>query len=158
MQKINDAIGNIIGGDKSFAKNENGLLMLSKRLVQNVRVHNFYPWNNCFFSNSHYLSFQNRSACIYSGDMKFDVKTCPTILDFLKMSNEPLLLFQLPHHGSPHNCPSNYLQSMPSELFFWHDKDFSRLRKNTYVVNNIRPSCRLILIDTVSSFLCDIII
>ena len=158
MRKINDAIGNIIGGDKSFAKNENGLLMLSKRLVQNVRINIFYPGINCIFQNFHYPFFHNWSACIYSGDMKFDVKTCPTILDFLKMSNEPLLLFQIPHHGSPHNSSSNYLQLLPSNLFFWHDKNFARLRKNTNVVNNIQPSCRLILIDTVFYFFCDIII
>lgn len=148
MGKINGIIGSLFGG--SFAKNENGLLMLSKKLSSNVETFLFTP----FYEDKISLDFPTElSACIYTGDMKFDVKSCPTILDFLRIANEQLLLFQIPHHGSSHSISSCYLRTFPSELFFWHDKDYDRINKNTSVVKNI-PSGRLILIDTVLFLAC----
>ena len=125
--------------------------MLSKKLLHDVHTHIFNLGNH-FCPSLFY--HQELSACLYTGDMKIDVKSSPIILDFLKMSNERLLLFQIPHHGSPYNSSTNYLQSIPSDLFFWHDKDYSRINKNTSVVNNIQPPYRLILIDTALLLLC----
>lgn len=156
MKRINKVIGGIFGrSNASYAKNENGLLMLSKKRVANVHPI-FYP-HSFTFSFIHHLSCccpSPLSACIYTGDMKFDVKSCPTILDFLSFAGERLLLFQIPHHGSNHNSSADYLKVLPSAFFFWHDKDYSRMKKNTSVVNNIPPN-RLLLIDTVACLFCE---
>ena len=157
MERINKAVGELSGqSNPSYAKNENGLLMLSKKRVAKVSSELFYP---CAFPFPfiHHLPCHCSgplSACIYTGDMRFDVKSCPTILDFLRFAGEQLLLFQIPHHGSVRNSSADYLQVLPSELFFWHDKDYSRIHKNTSVMKNITPY-RLIFIDTVSYFVCD---
>lgn len=155
IQKINEIIGELFGkGKVSYAKNENGLLMLSKKITQNVRSNVFYPCEHPFPHFYRYPHHYSLSACIYTGDMRFDVKSCPTILDFLKMANEPLLLFQIPHHGSSRNSSAKYLQLLPSDLFFWHDKNYNRIYKNRTIVTNIRPLYRLILIDTDTFLFC----
>lgn len=157
MKRINRKVGEIFGqSNASYAKNENGLLMLSKKRVALKYSDLFYP---CAFpfSFTHHSSFHHfslQSACIYTGDMKFDVKSCPTILDFLTLAGEPLLLFQIPHHGSNHNSSADYLQVLPSELFFWHDRDYSRIDRNTIVANNSIQRDRLVLIDTISYLVC----
>lgn len=152
IRRINKAVGEISGlSNKSYAKNENGLLMLSKKREIQVNSALFYPCASLFsfIHHSHPLS-----ACIYTGDMKFDVKACPTILDFLKIAGEPLLMFQIPHHGSEHNSSADYLQVLPCKLFFWHDKDYSRIYKNTSVVKNLIPPRELVLIDTIMYLVC----
>lgn len=157
MKRINKAIGELSGqSNPSYAKNENGLLMLSKKKVAKVHSDLFCScaFSAPFIHHSAYHCSSPLSACVYTGDMRFDVKSCPTILDFLMMAGENLLLFQIPHHGSDHNSSADYLQVLPSELFFWHDKNYSRLNKNASIVN-IFPQYRLVLIDTVTHLVCE---
>lgn len=162
IKKINDIIGGIPGvrSGRSFAKNENGLMLLSKK-CGDVKTAILYPapfewqFNPTVLAQWQYMRRQydsdDLSACIYTGDMRFDVKSCPTILNFLRMTKEPLLLFQIPHHGSPNNSSLDYLQSFPSMLFFWHDKNYKRF-------NNIssKPILknRCLIIDTTVGLVC----
>lgn len=83
------------------------------------------------------------------------IKSCPTISDFLKMAREPLLLFQIPHHGSSHNNSISNLKYIPTEMFFWHDEDCTRINKQPGLIAALAP-CKLVLIDSVTYLICHI--
>ncbi len=160
IKKINDAIGEFVhsGKQKACAKNENGLMMLSKK-CENTNIRNVHT-----FSNPYRYPFINNfcfndvcSACLYTGDMRFDLKSCPTILDFLKMTNEELLLFQIPHHGSSHNTNISDLIPIPTRYFFLHDNDYKRIKK-IITPRSLPLNKPIIVIDTVLGFFCEILI
>lgn len=171
MKFINKAIGRLFGqSNQSFAKNENGLVMLSKKtsIEQVVRIEFFYPVspfskildNN--YSNTHNIyecgQSHSHSACIYTGDMKLGVEYSSTILDFIKITCEPMLLFQIPHHGSSHNSSGEYLRPVPASFFFWHDRDSTRIRKNVSIMTDLGIASRLRIIDTTVGSLCTIML
>lgn len=167
LRIINNTIGDLFGqSNQSFAKNENGLVMLSKKafLSQKASIEVYYP--ECPFSriidNNYPNSYgcrQNHdySACIYTGDMKLDVEHSSTIVDFIRMANEPLLLFQIPHHGSSHNSSRQHLGLVPTDYFFWHDRDYTRIRKNTSIMNCHGITNKLRIIDTSAGMFCRIV-
>lgn len=151
IQEINKTIGDhfksLGESKKSFAKNENGLLLLSMKNYKPV-ISSLYETS--LLNNHHLIKHSRLSACIYTGDMRFDIKSCPTILSFLSIAGENLLLFQIPHHGSSHNSSDIDISHIPSYLFFWHDKNYQRIKKNN-IINN---GNNLFLIDTVVGLHC----
>ena len=173
ISNINKAVGEVSGGKSksSFAKNENGLIMLSKKfqLSQTAFAQIYYfplplkkpliPLSFMCGNIEHSIKDIGKlSACIYTGDMRLDVKSCPAILDFLIMAGEPVLLFQIPHHGSSHNSKGRDLCGIPSAFFFWHDRDYSRINKNTSITRNLILKDKLIIIDTLVGLWCHIFI
>lgn len=173
ISNINKAVGEVSGGKSksSFAKNENGLIMLSKKFQLNQKTFapiHYYPLSfrktrlplsfMCGYIKHSLEDIDKLSACIYTGDMKLDVKSCPAILDFLIMAGEPVLLFQIPHHGSSHNSKGRDLCGIPSAFFFWHDRDYSRINKNTSITRNPILKDKLIIIDTLVGLWCHIFI
>ena len=97
----------------------------------------YYPWIK--YWQAFTKEYNNKLYCTCCGNV---------------MANEPLLLFQIPHHGSSRNSSAKYLQLLPSDLFFWHDKNYNRIYKNRTIVTNIRPLYRLILMDTDTFLFC----
>lgn len=108
--------------------NAKGLIMLSQKTV-NANVHSIRLQQG---GQSVSLSAPNTGA-LYVGDADMRNKKLLTVESFLQLQNAsmPLLLLQIPHHGSKYNSDFVLPQDIPSSYYFVCNKDNQRIVNNT---------------------------
>jgi len=142
-----------------FAKeggvNAKGLIMLSQkstnRTIDSVRLLKGCP--------HHYYDVVagdlDKTSCLYVGDAVLKTGKEQPVQHFLvnHRADNPLLLMQIPHHGSRSNSDVQFSNYFPSHFYFCHDKDDKRIKKNM-VYNTISNKLLMLRVDIDDFRLC----
>lgn len=128
-RKVPDVVKDIEKND-GYAKNEYGMLMLSKSI-------NDATTSALFFKNqelTRWVYYRNElewTSCLYTGDMSMNKDDdLGTLLSLVRYNNAPLQFFQIPHHGSVHNSSLERLLYIDTRLYFCYDNNSRRLINN----------------------------
>lgn len=129
--KVPDIVSDI-EKNEGYAKNEYGMIMLSKPVdkaqttalyFKHQDIRHWWPY--------HYYDNSELTSCLYTGDMCMNRDAdLGTVLSFITYNNEPLQFFQIPHHGSAHNSSLCRLQYIDTRLYFCYDNNCRRLVNN----------------------------
>lgn len=113
-----------------YAKNEYGMLMLSKRRAEAKTIALFFKNQNIAWWRNNYED-NHLTSCLYTGDMCMNKDAdLGILLSLVLYNNEPLQFFQIPHHGSAHNSSLTRLQDIDTQLYFCYDNNCRRLVNN----------------------------
>lgn len=152
-RRVPDIVGDI-EKNEGYAKNEYGMLMLSKRRADAETAALFFKNQDLYYWR-HFHYDDELTSCFYTGDMCMNKNTdMLTILSLIKYNKEPLQFFQIPHHGSSHNSSLKRLNTIDAGLFFCYDNNCHRLINNLGKVmpwhNPFIYPLRILLIDKCS--------
>lgn len=160
-KEVNSAFKKVFGAK---GPNTKGLIVLSQNR-QGVLIKDATVYKGCarfIYCGAHTDDVAyNKSSCLYVGDADLKNKRFKTrVEDFINanLCEEKLLLMQIPHHGSRENIGVRFESDFPAHLFFVHDKDNVRLRKNKALYKSltgknvllpVRGLCRdLVFVET----------
>ena len=125
-ENINKAFKNVFG---RLGPNGKGLIVLSQPCVatQGCCI-SVGMWNRIRFTQ---YEVQKESTCLYVGDADLKKNTAE-VQSFLSKhrTEDPLLLMQIPHHGSSANSSPHLDTEFPARYYFVNDKDTKRIQKN----------------------------
>lgn len=128
--KIPDVVKDI-EKTKGHAKNEYGMLMLSKPINEAHTTGMFFKNQNIRWWWPFYNENWHLTSCLYTGDMCMNKNAdMGTIMALIKYNINPLQFFQIPHHGSAHNSSLERLQHIDTHLYFCYDNNSRRLVNN----------------------------
>lgn len=128
-REVPDIVKDIERND-GYAKNEYGMLMLSKRIAEAETRALFFKNQDLSWWH-HYYDEYHLTSCLYTGDMCMNKDAdLGTLLSLIRYNNEPLQFFQIPHHGSARNSSLDRLQHINTSLFFCYDNNCRRLVGN----------------------------
>ena len=135
LKRANSKVPDIVKDiekNQGYAKNEYGMLMLSKPVEdayttamyfknQDIRYWWLYLYDEPF----------NYTSCLYTGDMCMNKEAdMNTILSFITYNKKSLQFFQVPHHGSARNSSLARLLNIDTQLYFCYDSNCRRLVNN----------------------------
>ena len=116
---------------KGHAKNEYGMLMLSKPINDAHTTGLFFKNHDIRWWWSHYYDDLYLTFCLYTGDMCMNKNAdMGTILALINYNKNPLQFFQIPHHGSAHNSSFGRLRYVQTQFYFCYDNNSRRLANN----------------------------
>lgn len=132
-RKVPDIVGDI-EKNEGYAKNEYGMIMLSKPVEKAWTAAMYFKHQDirCWWPYHYYDNWDWKfTSCLYTGDMCMhrDVDF-GTVLTFVSYNKEPLHFFQIPHHGSAHNSSLGRLHCVQTQLYFCYDNNCRRLINN----------------------------
>lgn len=116
---------------EGYAKNEYGMLMLSKPINDAHTTGLFFKNQDLGWWWTYYRENWHLTSCLYTGDMCMNRNAdMGTILALINYNKNPLQFFQIPHHGSVHNSSLERLQHIDTHLYFCYDNNCRRLVNN----------------------------
>lgn len=136
-ENINDSFKDVFGQSGPNAK---GLIVLSQKCKDTATKLSliFHGCEWCNYSTSRIACYV--SSCLYVGDAdlknrdnKKDVK------DFLKnnQTESPLMLMQIPHHGSKYNVGARFETDFTAKYYFVNDINTKRIQNNQRLYNSL---------------------
>ena len=142
---INHAFKRIFGNSGPNAK---GLIVLSQRCGHTV-TNKTVVYEGCeLCRNKPSRLAYKESSCLYVGDAdlknRSNKKMVKDLLD--KCSTEsPLLLMQIPHHGSKYNVGTRFENDYVSHLYFVNDRNTKRIEKNKSFYSSLTNNQKLLV-------------
>ena len=129
--------------------NTKGLVMLSQR-CKNSPLRAKIMMRGCphcmgFFQLIDYI---DKTSCLYVGDADLKNRGCKRMVqNFLirYKCDEPLLMMQIPHHGSQYNIGVNFEKDFPSLFYFVNDIDTKRLQKSACLFKSLTKQKKLLV-------------
>ena len=144
-ENINNAFKVVFGAKGPNAK---GLIMLSQRCKNTTtRMSLIYQGREWPTKNTSRLA-SKESSCLYVGDADLKNRTNVKIVkEFLKnyIVEKPLMLMQIPHHGSHYNVGVRFEKDFESHYYFVNDTSVNRLQKNVNLYNSLTKQKKLLL-------------
>lgn len=143
---INNAFKAVFGAK---GPNTKGLIMLSQH-CKGVNVKSTEIFKGCRIGCMSYRMEAecNVSSCLYVGDADLKNRTnnqmVQSFLDHNRTEN-PLLLMQIPHHGSQYNIGAQFETDFPAKYFFVNDEDTKRLQKSAGLFGSMMKQKKLLV-------------
>lgn len=148
---INKAVVSTFG---PMGPNSKGLIVLSQK-TQEANVSDNHLWQGCHHCGliqELAINDANATDCLYVGDAILSTKkNIIYIQNFIKRNNAivPMLLMQIPHHGSQHNILNTFNTDFPAEYYFVHDISDARIQKKVTVYNALHSKNQLLMVRDV---------
>lgn len=135
LKNANQRVPDIVDGiekNEGYAKNEYGMIMLSKPVDKAQTAALYFKRQDIrYWWPHHYYANWDLTSCLYTGDMCMNRDAdMGTVLSFISYNKKPLQFFQIPHHGSVHNSSFGRLQYIDTRLYFCYDNNCRRLVNN----------------------------
>lgn len=147
-KEINKVVISVFGAS---GPNSKGLIVLSQK-AQEVQVVDNHLWQgcpHCGLIQEHTINDANATDCLYVGDANISKATnIKEVQTFLHKYNaqRPMLLMQVPHHGSQHNIRNTFNTDFPAEYYFVHDISEARIQKKTTVYSALKVTNQLLMV------------
>lgn len=143
---INNAFKTVFGAK---GPNTKGLIMLSQH-CKNVKVRWAKILKGCrLWCMSYSMESEcDVSACLYVGDADLKNRANNKIVQaFLDQNRteKPLLLMQIPHHGSQYNIGAQFETDFPAKFYFVNDEDTKRLQKSAGLFGSLMKQKNILL-------------
>lgn len=143
---INNAFKTVFGAK---GPNTKGLIMLSQH-CKDVKVRKAEIFKGCRIGC---MSFRMEaecdvSSCLYVGDADLKNRNnSKKVQAFLNQNRteKPLLLMQIPHHGSQYNIGAQFETEFPAKYYFVNDEDTKRLQKSSDVFGSLMNKKNLLV-------------
>lgn len=146
-EKINEAFKDVFGPK---GPNSKGLIVLSQK-CRGIETKLCLIYQGCEWCRKVLLRIaSNVSSCLYVGDAdlknranKKDVK------EFLKnnRSESPLLMMQIPHHGSQYNVGARFETDFAAKYYFVNDITTKRIQGNQRLYNTLLSQNKLLVVN-----------
>lgn len=136
-EDINDAFKDVFGGKGPNAK---GLIVLSQKCkdIKTKLSLIFQGCEWCNYSTSRIAC--SVSSCLYVGDADLkNIDNKKDVKEFLKSNRveTPLMLMQIPHHGSKYNVGANFETDFAAKYYFVNDINTKRIQNNQSLYNSL---------------------
>lgn len=145
--KINRAMKKAFG---ALGPNSKGLVVLSQKIVT-ATVDNIDLWKDRFSYRLVRGVIGNFDAtdCLYVGDANLSSAiNVKEVQDFITKckAQQPMLLMQIPHHGSRRNMRDTFNMDFPSKYYFVNDINRARIRKKKIVYQALKRKKQLLVV------------
>lgn len=146
-EKINEAFKDVFGPK---GPNSKGLIVLSQK-CRGIETKLCLIYQGCEWCRNVLSRIANNvSSCLYVGDAdlknranKKDVK------EFLNnnRSESPLLMMQIPHHGSQYNVGARFETDFAAKYYFVNDITTKRIQGNQRLYNSLMSQKKLLVVN-----------
>ena len=142
---INDAFKDEFG---TAGPNGKGLIVLSQR-CQNVKTKTIIFLKGICCNRISYSKVCIESSCLYVGDANLrnrgNNKKIKNLFLQRYSVKSPLLLMQIPHHGSHYNIGAGFETDFAARYYFVNDINTKRIQKNVKLYTSLTNQNKLIL-------------
>ena len=128
------------------APNSKGLILLSQKIRGVVGS------NELVYNGRNLTVHDEETAALYLGDAHAKGDDSKTIQAFLKSHfRRPILLAQIPHHGSQYSSGSLFDSDIPARYYYYQDTSSKRLKQNSTLFTSLQVSKKLLDVTDVDS-------
>lgn len=146
---INKAVISTFG---PMGPNSKGLIVLSQKTQNAQVISNHLEQGPCCVLTVLNVANNDATDCLYVGDANLSrSKNIKDVQKFFVKYNAitPLLLMQVPHHGSQNNILNTFDTDFPAEYYFVHDISDARIQKKVTVYNALHSKNQLLMVRDV---------
>ncbi len=146
---INNAVISTFG---PLGPNSKGLIVLSQKTQNAQVISNYLEQGSCCLHSVLSVANNDATDCLYVGDAILSTKkNIIYVQNFIRRNNViiPMLLMQIPHHGSQHNILNTFNTDFLAEYYFVHDISDTRIQKKVTVYNALHCKNQLLMVRDV---------